>query len=59
MEEKKKCSSYTLLTHAKQNGSDLKEHSTTHFFLNTKGSSYITVQGSHKEIYIYGVSNDL
>lgn len=57
MEEKKKM--FFLVTHAKQNGSDMKKHSTTHSFLNTNGSSYITVQGSHKEIYIYGVSNYL
>jgi len=53
--ENKKSYFDVLVTHAKQNCLDLKKYSTTQPFLNTKGLSYITVQGSHKDIYIYGV----
>lgn len=54
MEKKPPRSFYVLVTHAKQNCLHLKKCSTT-LFLNTKGLSYISVQGNHKEIYIYGV----
>lgn len=55
MEKKPPRSFYVLVPHAKQNCLHLKKRSTTHPFLNTKGLSYITVQGNHKEVYIYGV----